>query len=346
VETDVQKGVDLSNNSKVTSVSDESLVSAQELQGMLATFMTAMQAENVKLASNLESKLNKLSDDLDVKLASVSESLSTKLNSVSDRLDAKINLMIANVTSEMRRENVQIMQEFSMQLHTEVQLITKEVDVVRNRIDTELTNCVKRFESECNKLNKNVNDYKSQNDASMNGLRSVVNKNREKLENKIDELTHEVRTVTSSLDECHSSIQMNKRNYQLEIQRLDFQIENLRAKFKVNVTNQTGSAICASPQTSSTIRVIDVGRPTSEAAPDISESGNCSPPVANGVSANEISRCNEVRNVNTVAGSGIESVGALSETYVDSSHYNELLLPKFTDSSQQAAVHFVRELDE
>jgi hypothetical protein len=136
------------------------------------------------------------------------------------------------------------------------------------------------------------------------------------------------------------------RNYQLEIQELDSQIENLRAKVNVNLINQTGSAVCASPQTSSTIRLIDVGRPTSQAAPDVPESGKCIPPGVNGVSANKISRCNEVRNVSTIAGTGIESVSALSEKYVDSSHYNELSLPKFTDSSQQVAVHFVRELDE
>jgi DNA gyrase/topoisomerase IV subunit A len=205
VETDVQKGVDSLNNSKVTSGSNESPVSAPQLQSMFATFMTAMQAENAEL----ESKLNNLSDDLDMKLALVTESLDTKLNSVSDRLDAKINLIIANVTSEMRRDNDQKRQEFSMQLQTEVQLITKEVDLVRNSTDTELTKCVQKFETECNKLN-NSNDYKSQTDANMNGLRSVVNQNRDELENEIDELTHEVRTVTSSLDECNSSIQMNE----------------------------------------------------------------------------------------------------------------------------------------
>jgi len=63
---------------------------------MLAAFMAAI--ENAKLASNL-------SDDLDKKLALVTESLDTKLNSVADTLDAKINSMIANVTSEMRKEN-------------------------------------------------------------------------------------------------------------------------------------------------------------------------------------------------------------------------------------------------
>jgi len=72
---------------------------------MFAIFMTAMQAENAKLASNLESKLNQLSDNLDAKFASVSESLDAKLNVVSDRLDERINSTVTNATSEMRREN-------------------------------------------------------------------------------------------------------------------------------------------------------------------------------------------------------------------------------------------------
>jgi type IV secretory pathway TraG/TraD family ATPase VirD4 len=87
-----------------------------------------MQAENAKLASNLESKLNQLSDNLDAKLAPVSESLDPKLNMVSDRLDEKINSVITNATSEMRRLNDKMRQEFTIQLQTEVQLIAKEVE--------------------------------------------------------------------------------------------------------------------------------------------------------------------------------------------------------------------------
>jgi len=148
-ETNIQEDVDLFNNSKVTSGRDEIPVLVHQLQSMFATFMTAKQAENAKLASNLESKLNKLSDNVDAKLASVSESLDTKLNMVSDRLDVKINSMITNATSEMRRKNNKMRQEFTIQPQTEVQLIAKEVEVVRNSTDTELTNCVQNFESEC-----------------------------------------------------------------------------------------------------------------------------------------------------------------------------------------------------
>jgi hypothetical protein len=74
VERDNQNVVGLSTDSNVTSGSDESPISAKQLHSMLAAFMADMQAENAKLASNLESKLNKLSEILDAKLASVSES--------------------------------------------------------------------------------------------------------------------------------------------------------------------------------------------------------------------------------------------------------------------------------
>jgi hypothetical protein len=135
---------------------------------------------------------------------------------------------------------------------------------------------------------------------------------------------------------------MNKRSYQLEIQRLGSQIEDLREKVNGSLSNQAESPVCASPQTSSTIRVIDVGQPASQVAPSVQETGSCNSPGLNGVSGNKTSGCNDVRNPST----GIESVSAHSEKYVDTSHYNELSLPRFTDSSQQVAVHFVMELKE
>ena len=83
--------MELSNNNNVTSGSDKSPVSANQLHSMFAIFVATMQTENTKLASNFELKLNKLSENLDSKLASVFESLNTKLNLVSDSLNAKLN---------------------------------------------------------------------------------------------------------------------------------------------------------------------------------------------------------------------------------------------------------------
>jgi len=254
--------------------------------------------------------------------------------------------MIANVTSEMKRENEQIRQEFSVQLQIEVQIITKDVDVVRNSIDTELTKCVQNFEGECNKINENVNNHKSQTEANMDGLSLVLNQNREELENNLDELTREVKAITSSIDECSGSIQRTKGNYQLDIQRLGSHFEDLREGVNGSLSNQAEPAVCASPQTSSTIRVIDVGRPMSQAPPSVPEMSSCNSLGANGVIVNRVFKCNEVGNSNTVAAPGIENVSARPEQYVGTSHYNELSLPRFTDSSQQVAVRFVRELDE
>ena len=57
--------------------------------------------------------------------------------------------MISNVTSEMRKENDRMRQEFSTQLNNEVQTIAKEVEVVRKNTSMELTNFVRNFESVC-----------------------------------------------------------------------------------------------------------------------------------------------------------------------------------------------------
>ena len=72
-----------------------------------------------------------------------------------------------------------------------------------------------------------------------------------------------------------------------------------------SLSNQAEPAVCPSPQTSSTIRVIVVGLTTSQEAPSVSESGSCIFPGVNSVSVNKISGCSEVRNSNTIAASGI-----------------------------------------
>jgi Skp family chaperone for outer membrane proteins len=228
--------------------------------------MADMQAENTKLASNLESKLHKLSEILNAKLASVSESLDAKLNLVSDSLKAKLNSMIANVTSEITKENARMRQEFSTQLQTEVQSIAKEVDVFRESTDIELTKCVRNFENACDEMNA----YKSQSDASVKSLRLEINQNKEEVKNKVGELTLEIISVTSSLDECNSNIQTDRQIYQSEIQKLNSEIRNFKGKLNSNQANQTAPAVCTSPQVSTTTKLTNVGQFTSQFSPAVS----------------------------------------------------------------------------
>ena len=114
------------------------------------------------------------------------------------------------------------------------------------------------------------------------------------------------------------------------------------AKVNSNQTNQTASAVCTSPQTSTTLRVMDIGQPTSQFSPPLSESGSHILSGVNGVIVCNISACNNVNNTNTIATSCIENVSAQSVTSVDTSQYKELSLPQFCDSSKQVAVHFIR----
>jgi hypothetical protein len=254
--------------------------------------------------------------------------------------------MIANVTSEMRKENDRMRHQFSIQLQTEVKSVTKEVEVVRKSTDTELTNCVQNFESVCNRINDSMNTYKSLTNASVNSLRLETSQNKEEIRTKIGELALEIRSFAASLDECNSTVQADRQTYQSEIQKLKSAIEILRVEVNNNPDNQAASAVCAFPQTSSEIRVIDIGQPTDQVSSAISESASDISPGVKSVNFCNVSACDNVNATNASAASCIQDVNAQSEKSVDTSQYNELSLPKFSDSSKQAVFHFIRELDE
>jgi len=109
----------------------------------------------------------------------------------------------------------------------------------------------------------------------------------------------------------------------------------MRAKLNCN---QAASAVCTSRQTSTTIRVKDIGQPTGQVGPAVSESGSHISTGVNGVSDCNISACNSVNNTNTTTTSCTENVSAQSETSLNTSQYNEITLPKFSDISKQVAV--------
>ena len=81
--------------------------------------------------------------------------------------------------------------------------------------------------------------------------------------------------------------------------RLESQIENLRAEVNVNLTSQSESAGCTSPQTSTTIRVTDDNRPAIQVSSAVSELSNCNSPGVSSVSDSHTSRCNNVNDSST-----------------------------------------------
>jgi hypothetical protein len=119
----------------------------------------------------------------------------------------------------------------------------------------------------------------------------------------------------------------------------------LKAKFNNNQANQTASDVCTSPQASTTNTLIDICQPTSQVSSTVSESGSRISFGVNVVTFCYVSACNNINNTNTVASSCTKNVSAQSETVVNTNQYSELSLVKFSDSSKQLAVRFIRELD-
>jgi len=107
----------------------------------------------------------------------------------------------------MMKENGRLREEFATQLQTDVRSIAKEVDAV----NMEFTNCLRHAESVCSGLQESTNVYKSHAHSSVNSLRLKINQNTEEVNNKLGEITIEMRSAACSLDECNIRIQNDKK---------------------------------------------------------------------------------------------------------------------------------------
>jgi len=101
----------------------------------------------------------------------------------------------------------------------------------------------------------------------------------------VGEMTLEIRSVASNLDECNIRVQSNKHIFKSEIQKLNLEFGNMRAKMNNNEANQTPSAVYTSPCSSAIIRLTDVSQLTSQLSSTASESGSRISPNVSCVSA-------------------------------------------------------------
>ena len=80
---------------------------------------------------------------------------------------------------------------------------------------------MRNFENVCDGMKESMDAYKSHTDASVNSLRLEKNQNKEEVKNKVCELTLEIRSVASSLDECNCTVKTDRQVYQSENQKLN-----------------------------------------------------------------------------------------------------------------------------
>jgi hypothetical protein len=218
----------------------------------------------------------------------------------------------------MRKENEHMRQKSSIRLETKIQKITKEVELVLKGTSKELAICVQNCKNKCTKVNKNVNYLKAQTKTNVDRLK--VNQNKEGIEKILDELSREVRTVQSIVDECNGGIQRDKRSHRLDIQRLDSHLEELKERVKSSMANKAETTVRASPQTSPTIRLIDTDRSTSQAAQNVRGTNSCHSFGDIDVIVDGTSDSNKVRNLNTVRATSRNIVSALPDRYVAKIH--------------------------
>jgi hypothetical protein len=318
---------------------------SEQLQGMFQMFMVAMQEENAKVTAKLESKIDKLAENLDTKLAEVSERLDAKLNLVVKNMDVKLEATITNVTVEMRKENEQIRKENSYKIETKIQEVTKEVELVKKGTFIELAKCMQKCNDESNKVNENVRSHKVQTEAKLESLKVKVDQNREETETKLEELIREVKTITSMVDECNGRILRDKKSHCSEIKRLDAQLNELKQKVNSNIIDKTEATASIPPQASDNIRLENNNQATSRESQYVQGTSGVNSVKENVVMIERLPDGEQARNVRIVGATGSNIVSAPPDRYVDLNQYNELSMPKFTDSSQQVAVYFVRELD-
>ena len=179
--------------------------------------------------------------------------------------------------------------------------------------------CMQKCKSECDKVNERVNDHKAQTKTNVDSLKVVANQNKEEIENKLEELTREIRTITAVVDECNDCVQRDKRSHRLDIQRLDSQLKELKERVNSSMANKAETAVRASPQTNPTIRLIDIGRPASQATQNAQGTNSCNSLGEIDVIVEGTAENHEVRNLNTVGATSSKIVSALPDRYVDPS---------------------------
>ena len=126
----------------------------------------------------------------------------------------------------MMKENDRLSEELSTQLQADLQSIVKEVDLV----NMEFSNRLRNAESVCDGKKESTNANKSQADASVNSLRLENDQNTEKVNNKVGEITLEIRSVTSSSDECNIRIQTDKQIFQIRNPEIKFRVWKCKNK--------------------------------------------------------------------------------------------------------------------
>jgi hypothetical protein len=340
VESNVQKSEVTALDSNNANVSNITTVQLQEL---LATVMTAIQAESIKQTAAFQTEVVKLTETLKQE----NEKLATSL------------------TERFEAANTKMREEFNSKLQHEIQNVFDRVDTLTRNTEHDIDNLTKSVENFSEEISKRVNahivqtrkeidkqgqeiatssksvlasisEHKAEINVTVANLRQEISQNREHVDSMINSISGEVRSNIQAWD---SQIQSVKHANDSEIMKINNAISSLEAKITAGVANDNRTGI----QQTAVVRTTAVDQTESlEGRVRSDRSGQS----VNGVNACNMSTYSDSANIpNPSVSSSNGNVNAGSGLYANNTDLSELTLPIFTDSTNQVPLHFIRDLD-
>ena len=282
-------------------------------------------------------------DDLKSRMSSENTKLAESIKTVTDEMSTKIEVANQNLceslTKQFGEENESLRKEFSSKLKAEILDLTEAMNQLRKDTDLEVASLSHSVEAVREKLNDRVNEHMSVAKRQVECVSQEMNKRTRELaaeltdhitqtkndvvavrqemaelgEHVSTKVTDGVKAMSDNLVVCNNQILAEKESSLLKFQKLDQEIEILKAKV-------------ASWQASQN---------------NITPSGSVS--VENII--HSVSTCGDVANVELSQVSNTAVVNATSEMPINRDSLGELSLPSFVDGNKQSVVTFMRDLD-
>jgi len=324
-------------------------ITTSQLQDLLATVMTAIQAESSKHTAAFQTEVAKLTENLEAKFRQENEKLA------------------ASLTVRFEVANAKLREEFNVKLQHEIQCVFERVDILKNDTEHGINNLTKSVENVSEEMNARVNahivqtrkeldkqgqgiinsskvvlasisEHKTESEATVANLRQEINQRREHVDSLLNPILGE---VNSRFQERENQFQSLKQAIDLEIVKENKAISSLEERIIAGIASNNGAAI----QQTAVVRTSAVGQTESTigtAGSDKSING------VNVVKACDMSTCSDSVNVpNQSDKTCNENVNTLSVVVPNGRNdLNELSLSKFSNSAKQVVAHFLRELDE
>jgi len=223
-------------------------ITTSQLQDLLATVMTAIQAESSKQMAAFQTEVAKLMETLEAKFWQENEKLA------------------AGLTERFEAANAKLREEFNVKLQNDIQCVSERVDILKTDTERGINNLTKSVENISEGTNARVNahivqtrkeldkqgqeiinsskfvlasisEHKTETEATVATLRQEINQRWEHVDNFLNTISGE---VNSWFQERENQFQCVKQAIDLEIVKIEKAISNLEERITAGVASNNG----------------------------------------------------------------------------------------------------------